>query len=294
MLVVLSAIFVFSRSTGDALSLYLSPTATAEDRAALSEQLGLDRPVLDQYRTFITKAVFHADFGESIRSRQPAMGYVIDRLPATLRLGAAAAILALVTGITFGVLAAKFEGSAIDILARTLAVVGQSLPNFVIGIGLLWIFAVGLGWLPAGGDDGLKSLILPAVSLASFEMAGLTRLMRSSMLECLESDYVRLARAKGLTETRVIGLHSLRNALPRIAPYAGLMTAGMLGGSIIIETIYTWPGVGQLLIQAVYARDFPIVAAVVFFYTVVYIVVNLLVDVAVTMTSTSKVDVSWL
>lgn len=269
--------FLLTRLSGDPTDLLLPPNATDEAREAFRAVNGLDRPLWEQFVTFAVKAVT-GDFGTSLRFEQPAMQLVLDRLPATAELAAATMAIALLMGIPAGVVAATQRGKAADALIRAVMLLGQAVPSFFLGVLGIIIFAVWLRWLPTGGRGDWTQLVLPATTLAFNLVALIARVTRSCMLDVLKQDYVRTARAKGVWERRVIWLHALRNAFIPVLTVIGLQVGLLLGGVVVTETIFSWPGVGRLAIQAIYARDFPVVQAVVFVFAVIFVLVNLVVD----------------
>ena len=264
--------------TGDPAALLLPVDATPEDLARLRTNLGLDDPLPVQYGRFLAGAV-RGDFGLSVRQSEPALNLVLERLPATLELTLAALALAVVVAVPAGIVAAGWRGTLIDQGAMLVALIGQSMPNFWLGIMLLLFFSVQLGWLPPFGRGGLDHLILPAVTLAMYSMARTARLVRSGMVDVLGQDYIRTARGKGLTEALVLRRHALRNALMPVVTVLGLDLAHLLGGAVIVEFIFAWPGIGRLAVTSIGARDYPVVQATVFLVAVGYTVVNFLVDV---------------
>jgi len=269
--------FLLTRLSGDPTDLLLPPNATDEAREAFRAVNGLDRPLWEQFVTFAVKAVT-GDFGTSLRFEQPAMQLVLDRLPATAELAAATMAIALLMGIPAGVVAATQRGKAADALIRAVMLLGQTVPSFFLGVLGIIVFAVWLRWLPTGGRGHWTQLVLPATTLAFNLVALIARVTRSCMLDVLKQDYVRTARAKGVWERRVIWLHALRNAFIPVLTVIGLQVGLLLGGVVVTETIFSWPGVGRLAIQAIYARDFPVVQAVVFVFAVIFVLVNLVVD----------------
>jgi ABC-type dipeptide/oligopeptide/nickel transport system permease component len=222
--------------------------------------------------------LLHGDFGRSWRFQQPALPIVLERLPATIELAVASLVLALLAGIPLGIYSSLHRDRIGDSAGMVLALLGQSIPSFWLGIMLILLFAVELGLLPTSGRAGLATLILPAVSLALALVGRIARLMRSSMLEVLHEDYIRTARAKGLTEWSVIGMHALKNALLPVLTVAGLEFGHLLGGTVIIETVFAWPGIGLLAVQSVAGRDYPVVQAVILISAVIFILINLAVD----------------
>lgn len=279
-LVVISLIvFLLARLSGDPLHIMLSEEASKEDYAIAAKHWGLDRPLTEQYLTFVGNAL-RGDLGESIRLRRPALELVWERLPATLQLAGAAILVSLVIAIPIGVLSAVKRDTPLDYIGKVIALIGQSMPSFWLGIVLIWIFAVLLGWLPASGTGGPQHFILPALALGWYQVAAVMRLVRSAMLDVLDSEYVKLARIKGVAERGVVWKHCLRNAAIPPLTYIGFIVAVLLTGSIVIETVFAWPGIGLLAIDAVRYRDFPVVQTVVLLYAAKYVVINLLVDVA--------------
>jgi len=269
--------FLLTRLSGDPTDLLLPPNATDEAREVFRALHGLDRPMWEQFLSFASMALV-GDFGNSLRFEQPAMSLVIERLPATAELALATLAIAILLGIPAGVLAASRRGQTSDVAIRTLTLLGQAVPSFVLGVIGIMIFAVWLRWLPTGGHGSLAHLILPALTLALHLLALIARVTRSCMLDVLKQDYVRTARAKGVVEGSVIWLHALRNAFIPVLTVIGLQVGLLLGGVVVTETIFSWPGVGRLAIQAIYARDFPVVQAVVFVFATIFVLVNLLVD----------------
>jgi ABC-type dipeptide/oligopeptide/nickel transport system permease component len=274
---VVSAVFIILRLSGDPVALLLSEDAPPAQVEALRQRLGLDAPLIVQYFRYWTN-LLQGDFGDSLRQRQPALGLVFERMPATLQLSAAAFGLAAIVGLTLGTLAALKRGTIWDRLAMSLISVLQSGPAFFVGIVLILFFSVRLGWLPSSGRGDLKSLILPAVTLSGFTMASLARLARSALLDVLRLDYIRTARAKGLGERAILLRHALRNAALPLITVMGLELGGLVTGAVITETVFAWPGVGRLAVGAVSTRDYPIVQASVLFIAAVFVLVNFLVD----------------
>jgi ABC-type dipeptide/oligopeptide/nickel transport system permease component len=272
-----TVVFFILRLTGDPVFLMVMPGATTEQIEQLRHAFGFDRPLLVQYVEFLARAA-RGDFGLSIRHQEPALGLVLERVPATLQLAAASLGLAAVVAVVAGVLAAVGRGTWLDALVTSGALLGQSVPSFWLGIMLIMVFSVRLRWLPSFGLGTMAHLVLPAVTLSAFSLARLTRLVRSGMLEVLGQDYIRTARAKGLRERLVVSKHGLRNALLPVVTLVGLDAGFLLGGAIIVETIFAWPGMGQLALQAVYNRDFPLVQANVIFMASLFVAINLAVD----------------
>ena len=277
--VVSMIVFGLGRITGDPTSVLLPFDATEQERLELRADLGLDRPIHVQYGTFINNA-FHGDFGESIKwDGYSSMGIVIKRLPATLKLAAVAMIVAVAISLPVGIISAVKRDTIFDYVGKIIALFGQSLPAFWLGLVLMWVFAVQLDWGPRSGRTGWTSYFLPAISIGWFLVAALMRLVRSSMLEVMDSEYIKMARVKGLSEAKVVWKHGLRNASIAPLTFFGIIFGNLLVGSVSIETVYAWPGVGLLAFEAVLARDFPVMQAVVVIFAAIYISMNLVVDV---------------
>jgi peptide/nickel transport system permease protein len=270
-------VFVLARTTGDPLHLILPMSATEEDYANAREYLGLDRPYLEQYLSFVGKVVT-GDFGMSLRARRPVNELIRERLPNSLRLGGFAMAVSLAIAFPLGVMAAVKKGTAVDRAAQVIAVLGQSLPTFWVAILLVEFVAGRLQWLPAGGIEGLASYVLPGFTLGWFVVAGMMRLLRSGMLEVLDSEYVKLARVKGVVEGRVVWLHALKNALIPVITFAGIYFAILVTTAIVVETVFAWPGIGRLAYEGISSRDFPVIQAVVLTTAAIVAVVNLGVD----------------
>jgi peptide/nickel transport system permease protein len=281
---VVTVVFFLMRLTGDPALLLVDVSATQEEIAHTRRLLGLDRPLLAQYLDFAGAAV-RGDFGNSIRERRPAMRIVLEHFwPATVELAAAALLLSIVLAVPLGVVSATHRGRVADHLSRVASLFLQSMPSFWLGIMLILLFAVMLGGLlPAYGTGTWKHLVLPAVALAAAPLAQNVRLIRAGMLETLGQDYVRTARAKGLGEPRVVYRHALRNAALPVITVAGLSLGFMLSGALIVETVFAWPGMGRLIVQAVPGRDFPLIQAGVFVFALVFVAINLAVDVLYTL-----------
>ncbi|HVL73800.1 MAG TPA: ABC transporter permease [Beijerinckiaceae bacterium] len=274
---VLTIVFLLQRLSGDPTGLLLPIDAPEEVRAELRRQLGLARPLLVQYLRFLGE-VATGNLGESYRFRQPALGLVLDRLPATLLLAGASLLLSIVIALPLGILAAVRRNSWVDTLATGFSLIGQAAPVYWIGLLAILLFSVQWRLLPSMGGGSWQALILPAVTLAFYSTARIMRLTRSAMLDVLHQDYVRMARAKGLSEPVVLTKHALRNAAIPIVTIIGLQFGGLLGGAVITETVFAWPGVGRLAVNAVHQRDFPVVQAVTLVIAVSFALINLLVD----------------
>jgi len=270
-------VFVLARTTGDPLHLILPMSATEEDYAHARRYLGLDRPYVEQYLSFAGKAIT-GDFGISIRARRPVSELIRERLPNSLRLATFAMGVTILVAFPLGVLAAVNKGTAIDRAAQVVAVLGQSLPTFWVAIVLVEFVAGRLQWLPAGGVDGFSSYVLPGLTLGWFVVAGLMRLLRSGMLEVLDSEYVKLARVKGVIEPRVVWVHALKNALIPVVTFAAIYFSILVTTAIVVETVFAWPGLGRLAYEGISSRDFPVIQAVVLTTAALVAVVNLSVD----------------
>lgn len=262
---------------GDPVEAMLGESARPADRQALRGSLGLDRPLPEQYLRYLGGLV-RLDLGESFEYQRPVAALLAERIPATLELAGAALALALVLAVPLGVLAARNRGRALDSGAMGFSLLGISIPNFWLGPLLILVFSLWLGWTPVSGRDGPVSLILPAVTLGTGLAAVLARMVRSSLLEVLGEDFVRTARAKGLSETAVMWRHAMRNAWLPVLTLVGLQLGGLLGGAVITETVFAWPGVGSLLVEAIQSRDFPVVQASVLLVSLAYVLVNTLTD----------------
>ena len=274
---VVTLAFVALRLSGDPAATMLPGDASVDELRDLRHALGLDRPLHVQYVVFLGGAV-RGDFGDSFRHQQPAFGLVLERLPATLELAFAALLLAVAVALPLGIVAAIYRGRAVDMLAMGFAVVGQATPYFWMGIMLILVVSVELGWLPTSGRGGWPHLILPAVTLGTHFAASLARLTRTSMLEVLGQNFVTTARAKGLGEPRVVLAHALKNAAVPVVTLIGLQFGTLLGGAVVTETIFAWPGVGRLAVQSIFVRDYPVVQAGVLVLALVFVAINLAVD----------------
>ena len=270
-------IFFIQRLAGDPTLLMLPEGATREDIAILRHQLGFDRPLIVQYLEYVAQLA-HFDLGQSLVQRVPVADIIATRLPYTLYLAAGALLVAVGIGLPAGILMAVRRGSALERALMALVLVGQSMPTFWSGILLIMLFAVTLGIVPSSGVDGVRSVVLPAIALGALTMATYARVARTAVLEELERDYVSTARAKGLMFGRVVVRHILRNAATPIITISALEIANLLAGAVIVETVFAWPGLGQLAVQSIAARDFPIVQAIVLLGAFVSIALNLVAD----------------
>lgn len=263
---------------GDPVAQMLGEGAAVTEVERLRQELGLDRPILDQYVSYMS-GIVRGDLGVSFRNQETVFESVAQRYPATIQLAVAALVLSFLIAVPLGVLAAVRRGSIADRSIGAFTLVGLSLPNFVLGPLMILLFSIELGWLPVSGRESLAHLILPALTMGGVMAAITTRMVRSSMLEEIHQDYVRTARAKGLSEGRVLFRHALQNGLIPVLTVMGLQLGNLLAGAIIIETIFSWPGLGQLLFQAISARDYPLVQGCILAIALTYIVVNRLTDV---------------
>lgn len=264
---------------GDPVEAMLGESARPADREALRQALGLNLPVAEQYGHYLT-GLLRLDLGQSFLDQRQVAEVLGERLPATLQLTAAALVLALVLAIPLGVMAARRRGSALDGGAMAFSLIGISMPNFWLGPLLILVFSLWLGWTPVSGSERPLSLVLPAITLGTALAAILARMVRASVLEVLGEDYVRTARAKGLSEAAVMWRHALRNAWLPVLTLVGLQLGGLLGGAVITETVFAWPGVGSLLVESIQARDFPVVQGCVLLISLIYVLVNTLTDLA--------------
>ena len=271
-------IFALARVSGNPADLLLREDATQEDRAHLLRALGLDRPVHEQLYLFLA-GVVRGDLGESIRYRKPAAEVFFERLPNTLQLLPLAMVGALVVAIPLGVLAAVYRGTMVDRISGAIAVLGIATPSFWLGIVLIYVFSIKLGLLPSSRMGGPSHYVLPAITLGLFLVAGMMRLVRSSLLEVMGSEFVKLARLKGLSQTVVIWKHCLRNALIPVTTLFGVYFALLITGAIVTETVFAWPGVGRLTYEAVIFRDYPLLQAVILLKAIIVLGVNLGVDI---------------
>ena len=271
-------VFLLGRMTGDPVALLLSDYSTPADRARVEQELGLDRPLVEQYGTFILN-VFKGELGNSIMGDQsPAIELILERFPASLQLAGVALLISFLVGIPLGVIAATHHGKATDFTARFVALIGQSVPIFWLGIMLMYLFSVRLNLLPTSGYGTAAHFVLPAATMSLFTIAAVTRLVRASMIDILNAEYIKLARIKGLSESVVIWKHALRNSLIPVLTFMGSFFANMITGAVVIETVFAWPGIGRLAFEAILNRDFPVIQAVVLFMTALFIGANLVVD----------------
>ncbi|MFN8475334.1 MAG: ABC transporter permease [Anaerolineae bacterium] len=274
----LVVVLLIHLTPGDPVRLMLGEQASQEQVAAVRASLGLDRPLPEQYIRFVGRAL-QGDLGMSIRASRPTTELIMLALPATIELAGAALFLAIIVGIPLGIIAALRPGSVFDNVALFLALLGQSVPSFWLGLTLIYLFALHWRLLPTSGRGEWKHLVLPALALAPFLAGMIIRITRTSMIDVLRGDYIRTAYAKGLSHSRVVVGHALRNAMLPVITVVGLQVGALLGGAVITETVFGWPGIGQLAVSSLYNRDYPVVQAVVLVSAVVFILINLFVDV---------------
>lgn len=270
-------VFILARAQGDPRTIMLSDDTTQADWDAWGREFGLDEPITVQYYIYIGK-LMRGDLSNSVLQRVPVSKLLWQRIPNSAQLALVAFAFSLVLGVPLGILASVNRGGGWDYMARAFAIVGHSAPSFWIGLVLMFIFAVTLEWLPTSRKGGLDSMVLPAITLGWASAGGQLRLLRSSMLEVLDSEYVKLARAKGVSRIAVIWKHALRNAMIAPLTFAGLTLAGLITGTIVVETVFAWPGLGLLAIQAVNNSDYPILQGVILLVTLVYVAMSLAID----------------
>ena len=273
--------FLIRLIPGDPARAIAGETATEEQVARIRENLGLNLPLWEQYFRFLLNLV-RGDLGTSTVTGNPVLADVATRLPSTFGLASVALLIGIVFGLGLGILAALNRGKALDVIVSAISVGGMSMPTYWLGLNLIVIFAIQLRWLPASGATAPLSIVLPAITLATLSLAVIARMTRSSMLEVLSQDFVRTAQAKGASPARVILRHALPNAVPPILTVIGVQFGLMLGGAVLTETVFTWPGMGRLLVDSIFARDFPVVQGCVLIFSVGFIVVNLVVDILYT------------
>src|SRR6058998_1003325 len=272
-----TVVFVVMRLSGDPVPLLLPPDAPRSEYARVAKELGTDRPLPVQYAVFLGHVV-RGDFGRSIHFREPAMRVAVGYLPATAELGLTAFVLAVLVAVPVGVISAVRRNTLVDQAVMGVALVGQSAPTFFLGILFILTLSLKAGLLPTSGRGDWTHLVLPALTLGAFAMASIARLTRSALLEVLRADYIRTARAKGVAEWIVVAKHTLKNAALPIVTITGLQFGTLLGGAVVSETVFAWPGIGRLAIQSIYNRDYPIVQCAVFLSAIVVIVINFVID----------------
>jgi len=274
---VATVVFLLVRLTGDPVRIMLPPDATVAQEAALRRELGLDQPLWTQYGEYLWSLV-QLDLGESLFFHEPVASVIAERGPATLQLAAGALVVALLVAIPAGIFSALRRGKVSDSLVTVVVLAGQSTPAFWVGVLLILIFPVKLQILHASGIGGLDHLVLPAITLGLYTMAIVSRMLRSSLIDVMGEDYIRTARAKGLGGGTVVFAHGLRNAAPPVVTVIGLELGGLLGGAIVTENVFAWPGLGRLTVEAIENRDFPVVQGVILLFAATFVVINLLVD----------------
>src|SRR3989475_7852459 len=272
-----TVVFVVMRLSGDPVPLLLPPDAPRSEYARVAKELGTDGPLPVQYAVSLGR-VAQGDFGRSIPFREPAMRVALEYLPATAQLGLTAFVFAVLVAVPAGVVSAVRRNTVVDQVAMGVALVGQSAPTFFLGILFILTLSLWAGWLPTSGRGGWEHLVLPALTLGAFSMASIARLTRSAVLDVLRQDFVRTARAKGLPEAAVVMKHTLKNAALPVVTITGLQFGTLLGGAVVTETVFAWPGIGRLAIQSIYNRDYPIVQCTVFLSAVLFIVLNFAID----------------
>ena len=269
--------FLIHLVPGDPVEVMLRETARTADREALRHALGLDLPVIQQWWQYLS-GITQFDLGDSLHSKRAVSQMLLERIPATLVLSISSMIVAIVIALPLGILAAVYKGSLWDKIAMMSAMLGVSIPNFVMGPVFILVFALWLGWFPVSGNEGVASLVLPSITLGTALAAILSRMVRASMLETLQEDYIRAARARGIYEGHVLLGHALRNASLPVITILGMQFGALLAGAVITETIFAWPGIGQLMIESIQKRDYPVVQACVLLISFTYVFVNLITD----------------
>ncbi|MEH7308534.1 ABC transporter permease [Neobacillus drentensis] len=277
-LLALTVVFFLIRLSGDPTALFLPPDAPREQIEQYRQMLGFNRPLYIQYWEFMVNAI-QGDFGQSLRSREDALPLVLDRLPATFQLAISSLILSLVISIPLGMLSAYRRNSVFDRISVAFTVLGQAVPSFWLGLLLIYFFAAQLNFLPSGGAGSIVHLILPMLTLAAYSVARFTRFTRSTMLDVLRKDYIRTGKSSGVPTIRLVGRYALKNSLIPIITLVALDLGTLLGGAVITEVVFAWPGIGRLLMQSLMNRDFPIVLAGVFIIALIYSVINFIVDI---------------
>ncbi|WP_421906258.1 ABC transporter permease [Mameliella sp.] len=267
--------------TGDPAVLMMAPDSTAAEIDDFREAMGFDDPIIVQYGRFLVDAL-QGDLGSSLRYSRPAMDLLTERLGATALLALSALLWSSLLGFLLGAIAAVRKNSPIDFAIRVISLLGQAVPVFWLALMLIILFSLNLRWLPSSGYGSLSHLVMPSLALGAYYLSAITRLVRSSLIETLGENYVRTARAKGLTEWRIVVRHALRNAMIPVVTLQGMYLASLMGGALVTEIIFAWPGIGRLAVEAIQNRDFPVVQAVVLFAALVFVVANFLVDVAYT------------
>ena len=271
-------VFALAHKSGDPRDVLLTSYTSPEQYEAWGERWGLDKPLVVQYGIWLGNAL-RGEFGESLRELRPVREVIFERVPATLQLAAGAMVFSLVVGVPLGILSAVKRGTVWDYIGRTFALFGQALPPFWLGIMLILLFAVQISWLPTSGRGGINHYILPSITLGWLTASGILRIVRSAMLEVLGSEYIKMARAKGVNSTVIVWKHALRNAILAPLTFGGLILAAFFTGAVVTETVFGWPGLGRLAVQSVTNTDFPTMTGVVMLFTVIYLGINTLVDI---------------
>lgn len=262
---------------GDPVRMMLGQKATQEQVEQIREQMGLNKPLVEQYVSYVA-GIAKGDFGTSLKTGQPVLTEIMNRFPATVKIAVSAIIIAIVVGIAMGIVAAKYKDTIVDRAVLTLATLGVSIPGYWLGLLLMLLFAVKWKWFPIAGGTGFEDLVLPAVTLGVYASTIICRLTRSGMLEVLSQDYIRTARAKGIDESLILFRHAFRNVMIPVVTVVGLQMASLLGGAVLIEQVFSWPGIGTLAIDAIFSRDFPMIQGTTLFMGIVYVSVNIVID----------------
>lgn len=270
-------IFLSLHLTGDPAAVMMPPGSSQQEIAAFRHSMGFDRPLLWQYGHYLN-GVLHGDLGDSLRYSQPVTSLISQRIPATLLLAVTALAWSTLVGLALGILSALKQNSLWDLFSRLIAFSGQAVPVFWLGLMMIILFSLNLRWLPSGGYGQAANLVMPALSLGAYYMSAIARLVRASLIDVLQQDYIRTARAKGLSQWRIVVRHGLRNALIPVITVQGMYFASLLGGALVTEIIFAWPGIGRLAVQAIQNRDFPLVQAIVLLAALVFVGINLLID----------------
>lgn len=270
-------IFYSLHLTGDPAAVMMPPGSTQQEIDSFRHSMGFDRPLLWQYGHYLNE-VLHGNLGDSLRYSQPVTSLIGERVPATLLLAVTALAWSTVAGLLLGILSALKQNSLWDLLSRLLAFSGQAVPVFWLGLLMIILFSLNLRWLPSSGYGSASQLIMPAISLGAYYMSAIARLIRASLIDVLQQDYIRTARAKGLSQWRIIVRHGLRNALIPVVTVQGMYFASLLGGALVTEIIFAWPGIGRLAVQAIQNRDFPLVQAIVLLAALLFVGINLIID----------------
>ncbi|WP_048639359.1 ABC transporter permease [Brenneria goodwinii] len=270
-------IFYSLHLTGDPAAVMMPPGSSQQEIDHFRHSMGFDRPLLWQYGHYLY-GVLQGDLGDSLRYSQPVATLIGDRVPATLLLAVTALSWSTAVGLTLGIISALWQNSLWDLLSRLLAFSGQAIPVFWLGLLMILLFSLDLRWLPSGGYGSLSHLIMPAVSLGAYYMSAIARLVRASLIDVMQQDYIRTARSKGLSAWRIVVRHGLRNALIPVVTVQGMYFASLLGGALVTEIIFAWPGIGRLAVQAIQNRDFPLVQAIVLLAALVFVTINLIID----------------